>query len=143
MSRHKRHQIIFSILVSLLVYGLTWYGILLTLNNQNSSSLSNFNLSQASPGSSRAILVSQLIAWQINDANLATIDKIPDQKSGKVATRNPNDDHVNLKYDLPVKNQVNTQTRNFCVDQPVTVYNLASVTNYQKIDIPPPYISAS
>ena len=139
----KRHQAVLCILVSILVYGLTWYGVMLTLNDSNATKSFNFSPVRESPFNIGASFVDELIVWQINEANLSTIDKVSEQKSGKVAARNPGDEKISFKHGLHVKNYYSTQTRKYSIDYPDTVFMLTGVTNYQIADIPPPYISAS
>lgn len=143
MVRLKRHQAILCVLVSFLVYGLTWYGVMLTLGDAGSPSLLRSNSVQNLPFNREASFIDQLIVWQINEANLATIDKISEQKSGKVATRNPGDEKVKLKSGLPVRKFNHNQSKNYIIDYPDTVFTITGVTDYHILDIPPPYISAS
>jgi len=130
-------------MVSLFIYGLTWYGLLLTLNDQHSLSLLNSSSVNGSPFNNKTSFVNQLIVWQISEANIAASEKASELKSSKVASRNPGEEKTTLKHGLPVRNFLSAKIKNYNIDYPDTVFTRTGVTDYQNMDIPPPRISAS
>ena len=142
MGRLRRYQTVLCIMVSLFIYGLTWYGLLLTLNNQHTPILNSSSLN-GSPFNNKVSFVEQLIVWQISEANIVATEKPSELKSSEIASRNPSEEKATLKHGLPIKNFLSTEIKNYNIDYPDTVFTRTGVTDYRIMDIPPPRISAS
>ena len=142
MGRLRRYQTVLCIMVSLFIYGLTWYGLLLTLNNQHTPILNSSSLN-GSPFNNKVSFVEQLIVWQISEANIVATEKPSELKSSEIASRNPSEEKATLKHGLPIKNFLSTKIKNYNIDYPDTIFTCTGITDYQIMDIPPPRISAS
>lgn len=143
MTRLGKRRVFICILVSLMVYGLTWCGLLPNIGGSNQVRAFSFGSSQEPPLRDEASFPAPSPLWQVNQSNIAFLESVTVVISNRILTKSPSHGQGALYYCHHNTDSSHTIISLHIVNCPDTVLKLISDQNYLQLDIPPPHALAS
>lgn len=143
MVRLARRQIFIFILISLILYGSIWCGLLSNIGEPNQVMVLSFGPLKESPLRSKESYPIPSPLWQVNDSNIAFLQSIPLISSYRVLTKSPGNGQSALYY----LHHNADSSRAIVLLRVINIFNTAfkfvDGQAYLHLDIPPPHALAS
>lgn len=142
MTRVAKRQVFTCILISLIVYGLTWCGLSPNVGEPNQVTAFSFGSSPEPPLRNSENYPTQSLLWQDNQSNIAFLQSATQETLNRILIKIPGNDKGALYCHHNIDSN-HTIISLHIIDSPDTVLKSISGQTYLQLDIPPPHTLAS
>ena len=143
MRRLEKRQIFICILVSFMVCGLIWCGLLPTIVKPIQGEPFSSTLPEKIPLPAGESYPVSLPLWQVNESNSIFAQIVAGTSLYRVPTKNASNVRSASCYCYHNTDPSHAEISLYIIDSTNTVFKFINGQTYQRLDIPPPHASAS